>query len=493
MTAAVVERTSEVVLGSRNRWLALIVLCLGVLPIMVDVTVVNVVLSPIRESLGFTDNSLVWVINAYTLVFGGFLLLGGRLGDLYGHRKLFLIGVALFTIGSLACGLSSTQGLLIGSRALQGFAGAVVTAVSLSLLMNIFTDRVERAKAMGVYGFVCAGGSSIGLLLGGTVASVLNWHWIFLINVPIGLIVYTLCVLLLPKVCQEKSQGRVDAWGATTVTASLMLATFAIVKGNQYGWASARTLDLLSCSVALVFVFVIIETVISMPLVPLGIFRLRSFTISNIVGVLWWAGGSTWFYISALYMQLLLGYRPMHVGLAYIPANVINATFSLGVSARLVTRFGTKAPLCTGLLLVTIGLALFARVPLDGRVMTDVLPSMIFLGIGGAIAFNPLMLTAMSDVAPSEYGVASGIVNTSCMMGGALGLAILTSLAAARTSDMIALGSDTHDALAGGYRLALLVGAVCVGTGAALSAVFLRENSRVPAHLLGASRETGFN
>jgi EmrB/QacA subfamily drug resistance transporter len=493
MTSAVVKQTSDVTLGSRNRWLALIVLCVGVLPIMVDVTVVNVVLSPIREDLRFTDNSLVWVINAYTLVFGGFLLLGGRLGDLYGHRKLFLIGVALFTIGSLACGLSSTKTLLIGSRALQGFAGAIVTAIALSLVMNIFTDRVERAKAMGVYGFVCAGGGSIGLLLGGTVASALNWHWIFLINVPIGLVVYALCVSLLPKVRQEKVQGRVDVGGATTVTASLMLATFAIVNGNEYGWASARTLDLLACSMALVVVFVIIETVVSVPLVPLGIFRLRNFAISNIVGALWLAGGTTWLYMSALYMQVLLGYGPMRVGLASMPANAMCAIFALGVSAKLVTRFGIKMPLSTGLLLVTISLALFSRVPLDGKVITAVLPSMILLGVGAGIAFNPLMLAAVSDVAPSEYGVASGIVNTSCVMGGALGLAILASLAAARSSDLIALGSNTHAALAGGYRLALMVSVVCVGTGAVLSAAFLRENRQVTAHLPRASREAGFN
>jgi EmrB/QacA subfamily drug resistance transporter len=493
MSAAVVKQTSDVLPTSRDRWLALIVLCLGVLPIMVDATIVNVVLSPIRESLGFTENSLVWVINAYTLVFGCFLLLGGRLGDLYGHRKLFLIGVALFTIGSLACGLSNTKSLLIGSRALQGFAGAVVTAVSLSLVMNIFTDRVERTKAIGAYSFVCAGGGSIGLLLGGMVASVLNWHWIFLINVPIGLVAYALCVSLLPKVHKVKVQGRVDVWGATTVTASLMLATFAIVNGNEYGWASARTLDLLACSVALVVVFVIIETVVSLPLVPLGIFRLRSFTISNIVGALWLAGGTTGFYTSALYMQVLLGYGSMRVGLASMPANAMCAIFALGVSAKLVTRFGIKMPLSTGLLLVTIGLALFSRVPLDGKVITDILPSMILLGIGAGVAFNPLMLAALSDVAPSEYGVASGIFNTSCVMGGALGLAILASLAAARTRDLIALGSNTHDAIAGGYRLALLVGAVCVGTGAVLCAAFLRENRQVTAHLPRGSREAGFN
>jgi EmrB/QacA subfamily drug resistance transporter len=465
----------------RKRWWALVVLCLGVLMIVLDTTIVNVALPSIREDLKFTETSLVWVVNAYMLTFGGFLLLGGRLGDIYGHRKIFLIGITLFTVASLACGLANTQGLLIAARAIQGVGGAVVSAVALSLIMNMFTDGAERAKAMGVYGFVCAGGGSIGLLLGGTLTSALNWHWIFLVNLPIGVAVYALCLSLLPKMHTEVADRRLDVTGAVTVTMSLMLAVYAIVNGNEAGWGSTQTVGLLGGAAVLMAVFLITEARVPTPLMPLGVFKLRNLTIANIVGVLWAAGMFAWFFISALYMQLVLGFGPMQVGLAFLPANIIMAVFSLGLSAKLVTRFGVRKPLGIGLGLAALGLSLFAWAPVDGDVLTHVLPSMILLGLGAGIAFNPLLIAAMSDVAPSDSGLASGIVNTAFMMGGALGLAILASLSAARTSDMLAAGASMPVALTGGYHLAFLLGAISAGAGALIGAAFLRTKSQASA------------
>ena len=427
---------------ARKRWWALYVLCAGVLMIVLDTTIVNVALPSIREDLGFNETSLVWVVNAYMLTFGGFLLLGGRLGDLYGHRRLFLIGLALFTLASAACGLSNSQALLVTARAVQGLGGAVVTAVALSLIMSLFAEPADRAKAMGIYGFVCAGGGSIGVLLGGVLTTAFSWHWIFLVNLPIGVAVYALSIVLLSDGRGQAHTGRLDIAGAVTVTTSLMLAVYAIVNGNEAGWTSAQTAGLLAAAAALLALFLGIEARVRSPLMPLGLFRLRNVATANVVGVLWAAAMFAWFFISALYMQLVLGYSAMQVGLAFLPANLIMAAFSLGLSARIVMRFGIRTPLAVGLLLAAVGLALFGRAPVDGTFVIDVLPGMILLGLGAGIAFNPVLLAAMSDVAPSESGLASGVVNTSFMMGGALGLAVLASLAAARTETLLASGAD---------------------------------------------------
>jgi EmrB/QacA subfamily drug resistance transporter len=460
-----------------KRWLALMVLCLGVLMIVLDTTIVNVALPSIRADLGFSETSLVWVVNAYMLTFGGFLLLSGRLGDLYGHRKLFLLGITAFTLASLACGLANTQGLLITARAVQGLGGAVVTSVALSLIMTLFTEAGERAKAMGIYGFVCAGGGSIGVLLGGVLTSALNWHWIFLVNLPLGAVVYALCIKLLPAGRGQASAERLDVAGSVTITSSLMLAVYAIVNGNEAGWTSTQTLSLLATATVLLITFLSIEARVRSPLMPLSLFKLRNVAVANVVGVLWAAAMFAWFFISALYLQLVLGYAPMQVGLAFLPANLIMAAFSLGWSAKLVMRFGIKLPLAGGLLVAAIGLALFARAPVDGQFVIDVLPAMLLLGLGAGIAFNPLLLAAMSDVQPSESGLASGIVNTSFMMGGALGLAVLASLAAAGTNDLLASGASPVIALNGGYRMAFIVGAVFAATAALLGGVLLRAGA----------------
>ena len=466
---------------SRTRWLALIILCLGDLMIVLDVTIVGVALPSIKENLGFSDASLAWVVNAYLLTFGGFLLLGGRLGDLFGHRRLFLIGISLFTGASLACGLATSQEFLVGARAVQGIGGAVVSAVALSLIVTLFTEPAERAKAMGVFGFVAAGGGSIGVLLGGVLTDVLDWHWIFLVNLPIGIAVFALCLVLLPSSRGQVAPGRLDIAGAVTVTASLMLAVYAIVNGNKEGWTSAQTTGVLAGAAALMALFLGIEARVRSPLMPLGLLRLRNLATANVVGILWAAAMFAWFFLSALYLQLVLGYSPLQVGLAFLPGNLIMAVFSLGLSAKLVMRFGIRLPLATGLGLAAVGLLLFARAPVDGGFVIDVLPSMILLGLGAGMAFNPVLLAAMSEVEQSEAGLASGVVNTAFMMGGALGLAVLASLADSRTGSLRASGDSPLVALTGGYHVAFLVGAVFALGAAAVGAVFLRAGAAVAA------------
>ena len=460
-----------------NRWLALVTVCLGSLMIVLDVTIVGVALPTIREDLGFSESSLAWVANAYLLTFGGSLLLAGRLGDLFGHRRLFLLGITVFVLASLACGLATSPAMLVGARAVQGVGGAVVSAVALSLIVTLFTEPAERAKAMGVFGFVSAGGGSIGVLVGGILTDALNWHWIFLVNVPIGLAVLAVARLVLPGSRVAPASRRLDLAGALSVTASLMLTVYAVVNGNEVGWTSARTLALLTAAAALLACFLVLETRSPAPLMPLGLFRRRNVSTANVVGVLWAAAMFGWFFLCALYLQLVLGYNPLRVGLAFLPANLIMAVFSLGLSAKLVIRFGIKVPLTTGLLLAAAGLALLARAPVDGTFVTDVLPSMTLLGVGAGMAFNPVLLTAMSDVRPDDAGLASGVVNTSFMMGGALGLAILASAGAARTKTLATTGHRPLEALTGGYHAAFVVAALFAACAAVLGATLLRRGA----------------
>jgi EmrB/QacA subfamily drug resistance transporter len=469
-------------LSARARWLALLVLCLGDLMIVLDVTIVGVALPSIREDLGFSEESLAWVVNAYLITFGGFLLLGGRLGDLFGHRRLFLLGITLFTLASAACGFATSQEMLVGARAVQGIGGAVVSAVALSLMMTLFTEPAERAKAMGVFGFVASGGGSVGVLLGGVLTDALDWHWIFLVNVPVGIAVVVLSVVLIPAARVATAAQKLDVAGAVTVTAALMLAVYAIVNGNEVGWVTARTLGLLALSGALLGAFLVIESRVDSPLMPLRLFRLRNIAVSNVVGVLWAGAMFAWFFLSALYLQLVLGYSPLEVGLAFLPGNIIMGILSIGLSAKLVLRFGIKPPLVVGLGLAALGLLLFARAPVGGNFVVDVLPAMILLGLGAGMAFNPVLLAAMSDVEPTEAGLASGVVNTSFMMGGALGLAVLASVAASRTDTLLAAGESQASALTGGYHVAFFLGALFAAGAAAIGGLLLRQGAYAGAH-----------
>jgi EmrB/QacA subfamily drug resistance transporter len=459
---------------SRDRWIALLLLCTGSLMIVLDTTIVNVALPSIRSDLHFSSTALPWVVNGYLLTFGGCLLLGGRLGDLWGHRRLFLAGIVLFSVASLGCGISGTQAELVGARLIQGLGGAIVSAVSLSLMMALFTEPAERAKAMGVFGFVAAGGGSLGVLLGGVLTDVLSWHWIFLVNVPIGAAVCLASLRRLPAGRASEERVRLDLAGAVAVTVAVMLAVYAIVNGNQAGWTSAQTLGLLAAAAALGSVFLVVESRVPAPLMPLGLFRSRNLATANLVGVLWAAAMFAWFFLSALYLQLVLGYSPLDVGLAFLPSNLIMGAFSLGLSAKLVMRFGIRPPLAGGLTLASAGLLLLALAPVHGHFLPDVLPSMILLGFGAGMALNPVLLAAMNDVEPSASGLASGVVNTSFMLGGALGLAVLASVAASRTQSLLGSGQGHLAALTGGYHAAFVIGAVFAALAAVVGGVRLK-------------------
>jgi EmrB/QacA subfamily drug resistance transporter len=462
-------------LSPRARWIALAVLCIGDLMIVVDTTVVNVALPSIRSDLGFSQTSLAWVVNAYMLTFGGLLLLAGRCGDLFGHRRLFLGGVAAFTVASLVCGLSTSKGMLIAARAVQGVGGAVVSAVAFSLIVVLFTEPGERAKALGVFGFVMSGGGSIGVLAGGVLTDLVGWHWIFLVNLPIGIAVLIAGVPLLPHVDAGTGRTRLDVAGAIGITGAMVLAVYAIVNGNNAGWTSGETLGLLAAALVVAAGFLVWERRVEAPLVPLGIFRHRNLSVANVVGILWAAAMFAVFFLSALYLQLVLGYSPLQVGLAFLPGNVIMMAFSLGLSARLVMRYGFRGPLAFGLAVASLALFWFARAPVHGHFLADVLPAMILIGIGGGLAFNPVLMAATSDVEPQEAGLASGIANTAFMMGGALGLAVLASAAAARSHHLTAAGHGSLDALTGGYHVAFAIGGVFALAGAAVGGTLLRQ------------------
>jgi len=477
-------------LSTRTRWLALVILCVGDLMIVVDTTVVNVALPSIGADLGFSQTSLAWVVNAYMLTFGGFLLLAGRFGDLFGHRRMFLIGTGAFTAASLLCGISTSQGMLIAARAVQGLGGAIVSAVAFSLIVVLFTEPGERAKAMGVFGFVMSGGGSIGVLAGGVLTDLVGWHWIFLVNLPIGVIVTVVGLRLLPNVHTGAERTRLDVVGAVAITGSMVLATYAIVNGNSAGWTSAQTLGLLGLAAFVAAGFVWWESRVDSPLMPLSIFRHRNLDVANVVGILWAAAMFAVFFLSALYLQQVLHYSPLQVGLAFLPGNLIMMAFSLGLSAKLVMRFGFRAPLAFGLGVAALGLLWFARAPVDGSFPTDVLPAMILVGIGGGLAFNPVLMAAMSDVDPQDAGLASGITNTAFMMGGALGLAVLASAAAARTRNLAAAGHDSLAALTGGYHVAFLIGGLFAVAAAVVGGVFLRDRKQ-EEHALEPALDAG--
>jgi EmrB/QacA subfamily drug resistance transporter len=468
-------------LTARKRWLALYVLCLADLMIVLDSTIVNVALPSIRTDLGFSEESLAWVVNAYLLTFGGFLLLAGRLGDLFGQRRVFLFGIAEFTVASLLCGVSNSQTFLIVARAIQGLGAAVVSAIALSLIMILFTEPAERAKAMGMIGFVLSGGGAAGVLLGGTLTEILSWHWIFLVNIPVGIAAVLLCRVLLPP-DSALQRGSLDVAGAVTVTASLMLAVYAIVNGNQEGWTSTQTLGMLGAAVALLAAFLLIETRVSVPLMPLGIWKIRNVAAANVTGMLLAGAMFAWFFLSALYLQRVLGYSALEVGFAFLPGTLLWGASSLLLSDKLVMRFGIKAPLIGGLAFYLLALVLFARAPVDGNYFVDVLPGMLALGLGGGITFNPILLAAMSGVQPSEAGLASGVVNTSFMFGGALGLAVLASAAASRTESLTSSGHGRLSALNGGYHLAFLIGAAFAVGAAVVAAVLIRAEAPAMAH-----------
>jgi EmrB/QacA subfamily drug resistance transporter len=475
MTAAVSVTTASGAGAGRSRWVALAVVCTGSLMNVLDTTIVGVALPAIRGDLGFSTASLAWVVNAYLLAYGGFLLLGGRLADLFGHRRLFTAGIALFTLASLGCGLAPDRPVLLAARAVQGLGGAVATAAALSLVVTLFPDPRGRAKAMGVFGMVSAGGGSIGVLAGGVLTGLLSWHWIFLVNVPIGAAVWLGSLRVLPASPARTGRARLDVAGAALVTAAVLLGVYAITRASQAGWASASTGRFLADAAALLGVFAVVESRISVPLMPLRLLRVRNLAASSVTGVLWTAAMFANFFLTTLYLQQVLGYSPLLTGLAFLPGNLIMAGLSVGAAARLVSRFGIKPPLVGGLLLTAAGLALLGFAPVGGHFATNVLPAGILLGIGAGIALAPLLLAATGDLPPSDSGLASGIANTSFMLGGALGLAVLASLAAGTTQHLTAAGRPHLAALTSGYHVAFWVGAACAALAALIAATWVRS------------------
>jgi EmrB/QacA subfamily drug resistance transporter len=468
------EVSQPVPLDHQARWWAMTALCLGMLMIGIDTTIVNVALPSIEVELRFSQASLVWVVNAYLGTFGGFLLIGGRLGDLFGHRKTFSIGIALFTLASLGCGLARTPAALIAARSAQGLAGALVTTVTLSLIATLFTELSSRARALGLITLIASGSGSAGLLIGGLLTDTLSWQWIFFINVPIGVAVDVFALSLMPHDGIRPSRPALDVTGAITVTASLMATSYGVLSGSQLGWGSTRTLVVLAVGGALLLLFVSIESQATAPLMPATLLHLPNLPIAIVAGTLFTTAMLAFFFAAALYLQFVVRLTPLQVGLAFLPSTLSSAVVSLTFVPRLLQRFPIKVPLVIGMLLVGAALALFARVPVNGSFLLDVLPAMFALGVGSGMAANPLTLSALEGVSHCQYGAAAGLVNTSRVMCSSLGLSILASIAASYTESLRATGVKLSLALTAGYHFVFLVGALFAIAGGLLSTLFIK-------------------
>jgi EmrB/QacA subfamily drug resistance transporter len=460
---------------TRSRWIALIVLCAGMLMIVLDGTVVNVALPTIQNDLGFTQSGLAWVVNAYLIAFGGLLLLAGRIGDLVSRRGVFLTGLGVFTVASLACGVAQTQEMLVAARFVQGVGGAMTSAVILGMIVTMFPEPAEQAKAIGVYSFVASAGGSIGLLAGGVISQAINWHWIFFINLPIGIATAILALRLLPGDRGVGFGAGTDASGAVLITGALMLGVYTIVKpAAEQGWTARTTLGFGALSLALLAGFVAREAMAGSPLIPLRIFRNRNVSGANAVQALTVAGMFGMFFLGVLYLQRILHYDALQTGLAFLPTTIVMGGLSLRYSEKLIMRFGPRTTMLPGLALIAAGLALFARAPIHGHFLTDVLPSALLLGTGVGVAFPAIATLAMSSATQDDAGLASGLVNTTMQVGAALGLAVLATLSATRTAHLTGHGVTEAAALTSGYRLAFLIAAALVLAALAIAVATLR-------------------
>jgi EmrB/QacA subfamily drug resistance transporter len=462
----------------RRRWLALYVLCVGMLMIVLDATIVNVALPTIQEDLGFSQNDLAWVVNGYLIAFGGLLLLSGRIGDLIGQRRIFLIGLGVFTGASLLCALAQSQGVLIGARFVQGVGGALTSAVILGMIVTMFPEPREQAKAIGAYTFVAVAGGSIGLLLGGVLTQTINWHWIFFVNIPIGVATALAAIRLVPDSKGIGLTAGADLPGAVLLTGGLMLFVYTILGVAEEGWGSSRTLLLGAISIALLIVFVARQARVANPLMPLRLFRSRQVSGANLVQALMVVGMFGMFFLGALYMQRILGYDALQVGLAYLPLTIVMGTASFRFTGQLNLKYGPEATLFPAMIFIVAGLLWLARTPTDANYVIDLLPSMILIGLGAGLGFPSLMTLAMSGATESDSGLASGLVNTSVQVGGAIGLAILATFATERTEGLVADGQPTAEALNSGYHLAYLIGAGLVLVAIAIAFSALR--ARIP-------------
>jgi EmrB/QacA subfamily drug resistance transporter len=473
--------------NDRRRWIALYVLCAGVLMIVLDITIVNVALPTIQDDLGFSQAGLAWVVNAYLIAFGGLLLLAGRFGDILGKKRVFMAGLVLFTLASALCGAAQSQGLLVAARFVQGIGGAMTSAVVLGMIVTMFPEPRDQAKAIGVYAFVASGGGTVGLLLGGVLTESINWHWIFFVNIPIAIVT---AVLARRLVEDDKGIGfgdGADVSGALLITSALMLSVYTIVKpAADLGWGAGRTLAFAAVSLALLAGFVVREMRARNPLIPLRIFRSRNLTGANLVQMLAVPGMFGMFFLGSLYLERVLGYDALQIGLAFVPVTLVMGTLSVRYTEPLITRFGARNTMLPGLVLLAAGLLLFTQASVDASYARNVLPSMLLFGAGAGLAFPALMTVAMSGVSMEDSGLASGLVNTSAQVGGALGLAVLATLSATHSDNLIANGESTASALTSGYHLAFVVGAALLGVAIVLVATVI-EPVKAAAH--GAAGE----
>jgi EmrB/QacA subfamily drug resistance transporter len=466
----------------RSRWTALVVLCTGMLMIVLDMTIVNVALPSIQARLGFSQASLAWVVNAYLIAFAGLLLLAGRLGDLAGRRNVFLAGLGVFTGASLLCGLAANQEMLIAARFLQGMGGALTTAVILGMIVTMFSDPREQARAIGVFAFVASAGAAVGLLAGGILTEFLNWHWIFFVNLPIGAVTAIAALRVIRPDRGAGLRAGADVPGALLITGAMMLAVFTIVDpAARQGWLAVRTLTLGACSLVLFGGFILRQRTARNPLMPLRIFSSRNVAGANLVQVLGTAGMFGMFFLGSLYLRRILGYNPLQIGLSFLPVTVMMGTLSVRYTDRLVMRFGARRTMFPGLGLIAAGLALFALAPASGGYLSHIFPVALLVGTGAGLCFPALMALAMSSATPQDAGLTPGLVNTTAQIGGALGLAVLATVSASRSNSLIAQHHPAAAALIEGYHLAFWIACGLVVVAAGIAAAVLRPQPSLPS------------
>jgi EmrB/QacA subfamily drug resistance transporter len=491
MTAQILAEPAAADQADRRKWLVLAVVVAAQFMVVLDVAIVNVALPSIRTDLHFSQESLQWVITAYAIFFGGVLLLGGRLADLLGRRRLFIAGLVIFTVSSLLDGLAWSEGSLIVFRSVQGLGAALLSPAALSILTTTFREGRERNVALGVWGAASGSGGAAGVLLGGALTSALGWSWIFFINVPVGIAVIAVTPWLLSESRAELEHRNFDIAGAATITSGLMLLVYAMTRATQHGWGTTETIGLLVASAALIVSFFVVELRSKAPLLPLRIFRLRTLAASNVSGLLMGGAIFSQFFLLTLYMQEVLHYSAIRTGVAYIGLTLTIIAFS-AASQALVTRFGVRYVLPVGLALSAIALVLFARLPVDGHYWTDLFPAFIISGVGLALAFVPMSIGALTGVTQSDAGVASGLINTTQQVGGAVGVALATTVATTYTAHFVSdhAGSTAFGgaALTHGFGVAFYVLAGLAAIGAVLSAVMLESKPAAPEAAFDAER-----
>jgi len=461
------------------RWLSLAVLCVGFLMVVVDSTIVNVALPSIQRDLGFSQSNLAWVMNTYLIAYAGVMLLAGRLGDLIGRKRIFLIGLVIFTAASLLCGLSFSQPMLIAARFVQGVGGALSSAVILGMVVTMFPEPAERARAIGIFSFVAAAGGALGLLAGGLITQAISWHWIFFVNLPIGVVTALFAVRLLDSDTGIGLREGADAFGAFLVTAALMLGVYSIVESDTYGLGSLRTLGFGGLAVGLLVAFIVRQAVARNPILPLRLFRSRIVSGANLVQAMMVAAFFGFFFLGSLDLERVLRYGPLAIGLAFLPVTLGMGALSLDFSARLIMRFGVRMVLLVGLTLLTLGLALLALGPMNSDYVRNLLLPMALLGVGSGLAFPSLTILAMSGATPSDSGLTSGLLNTTSQVGAALGLAILTTFSTSRTLQLTAAGQSAIAALSGGYHFAWAISAGLVFAALVLATILLKPETAV--------------